>query len=82
MGDRLNEPIRTFDFVVSIFLYVLSMLDAVDDDDDANAKQRLCILIQRLLTDNYHCGEECVKMKVAERKKKRGKGEESVILKV
>jgi hypothetical protein len=57
------------------------MLDA-DDDDDANAKQRLCILIQRLLTDNYHCGEECVKMKVAERKKKRGKGEESVILKV
>ena len=53
-------------------MYVLSMLDA--DDDDANAKQRLCILIQRLLTDNYHCGEECDEMKVAERKKKRGEG--------
>jgi hypothetical protein len=73
LGDRLNEPIRTFDFVVSIFLYVLGMLDA-DDDDDANAKQRLCILIQRLLTDNYHCGEECDEMKVAERKRKKGRG--------
>ena len=35
-------------------------------------KQRLCILIQRLLTDNRHCGEECDKMKVAERKRKGG----------